>query len=392
MWKKMLLVACLFGGLALPALAQDKPDDRAEPQSRLPVFVLTLDGKLTYHDGSGPQIPEWDPWIGHGLETGGSWFGLDFREHKELLKQAEKLSGKKVRVTGRLEKQTLGGLIPHQIDVLVVTGLVPLTRADDAFVKKTVRVEMKGQFLFRADHADILIPDCRLTVEGKTYVVDLGADRDLLHAAAALDGHTAIVMGTLDGDTLKASAIKGDGDFVRKKVSVEVKGLLERHGGLRCLSPEFSVTAGKDYFGLEFADPELRKSAVQFSGKTVVLTGTLEENTERGDIIRVASLKADDGAAVQEATASTLKGKLQYVITQWDTGEVLFTCDKLPEPFAKCWSIGHGVTVDGKLYRLHFGNDKDLREQAEKLVGQPVVAFGSLKQEVLTVASLKRAK
>jgi hypothetical protein len=210
MWQKMVLNIGLLACFALSALGGYPAPARDMPGA--PLFILTLDGKLVYHDGTGPQIPEWEPWIGPGLETCGSRFGLDFGDHKEMLKQAEKLYGKKVRVTGRLEKRTLQGLIPHQIDVLVVSDLKPTV---------------------------------------------------------------------------------------------------------------------------------------------------------------------------------TLQAKLHYVITEWDTGKVLFTCDRVPELFCKCWSLRYGVTIDGKLYVLDFAGNTALGGEAEKLAGKLVVATGTLKAEVVTVTSLK---
>jgi hypothetical protein len=165
-------------------------------------------------------------------------------------------------------------------------------KPDGGILKKIVHVELKGQFLWRADHLDILLPDSRLTVNGQTYVVNLGNNRDLWHAATPLDGHTAIVTGTLDGNTVNAVSIKPGGDFVRQTISVEVKGKLVWHPGIRCLSPRFTVTGGKDHFGLEFASQDLEKLAEKLSGSTVIVTGTLVENTERGDIITVTGLKA----------------------------------------------------------------------------------------------------
>jgi hypothetical protein len=209
MWKKMMLVAGLLGCLTYPLLGGESPaaHNIIPGKPCIPPVVRTLDGKLVYHDGSGPQIPEWEPWIGPGLETGDSWFGLDFREHKELLKQAEKLYGKKVRITGRLEKHTLQGLIRHQIDVLVVTDLQPV-------------------------------------------------------------------------------------EAVPQTVAVEVKGLLKLRIR-QCVGTRFSLTTDKGYFGLEFANEELRNLAGRLNGATVIVTGMLAEHTDRGNVITVTGVKID---------------------------------------------------------------------------------------------------
>ncbi len=155
---------------------------------------------------------------------------------------------------------------------------------------------MKGRFLFRADRLDILLPDSRLTVDGKTYVVNFGVNRDLWHVAAPLDGHTAIVSGTLDGDMVHATAIKGDPDYLHQTITVQVRGTLVWNRGLRCLSPEFALTAGADGFGLHFASEDLRKLAHQLQGQTVTVTGTLSENTPLGKIITVTALMAHNSA------------------------------------------------------------------------------------------------
>jgi hypothetical protein len=199
MWKMMLLAAGVLSTLSLPV---DGATSLSAPC--LPP-VQRVDGKLTFEDGRGAQIPEWEPWIGPGVETPDDWFGLDFKGNKELAARAAEWCGKQVRVTGRVERRTLSGLIPHQIRVLVVSDLQLLDT-----VKKPVTVELKGQFVFRADRLDILRPDARLSVDGKTYIVDLGNNRTLWQHAACLDGHPAVVTGTLQGDTIRADALRPD--------------------------------------------------------------------------------------------------------------------------------------------------------------------------------------
>jgi hypothetical protein len=455
MWKRTVLMAGLLASLGLPALAGQRSSahDFLPGKLAVPQFNLTLDGKLVYHDGWGPQIPEWDPWIGPALETGGSWLGLDFGKNRELLQQAAKLYGKKVRVTGRLEKRTLPGLIPHQINVLVVTVLRPieagqqtiqvevkgkLTRrieripdpdprwgpcswivrqvwqitangtayqldfAGDpsllstagklegrtviltgtrqgniiqvrslkadvgGILKKTVYVEMKGRFLLRADHADILLPDSRLVVSGHTYVVNLGNDRNLWNRAVALDGHTAIVTGTLNGDTITATSIKADNDFIKKAVTVEIKGRLYwNHFPGRCMVPEFALATGKEHFALHIANDDVRQLARKLSGQDVIVTGTLTGNQFDGKRISVTSLNADDSTYVKVTVSVTLQGKLHYVLTDACTGRVLSTSDDRPKAFYECTRLWYGVTINGRLYLLDPDGNKAFRGQAE---------------------------
>src|SRR5262249_40920330 len=146
----------------------------------------------------------------------------------------------------------------------------------------------------------ILLPDSRLIVNGKTYVVDFGTNSDLWHSAVPLDGHMAIVTGTLDGNTVAATSIKA---------------------------------------------AELPK--------------------------------------VPEKVTVAVQGKLQFVVKHFFTGEVLFTCDELPTVLSRSWSVGYGVTVDGRLYQFDLGSDAKLREQVEKLIGHSVLAEGTLKKDVV---------
>jgi hypothetical protein len=407
MGKSLVLVAGLIGCLTVSARgAETAHAERGLCPADLPTqFRVLKEGKLIYLDPMRPRItiyplPVRSAWDGYGLEAGDRFYGLDFGKDKEFRQRADRLLDKKVRVIGTVELRTLPGNGDRKIDVLVVTEIesaenvqktihveakgklkclhvtydlitgtlnsvhdnwdapqsrcevkvpglevngklygltdvrptsaddakqferlcgrtvivtgirkgdfveIHALKADDEHVTKTVHVEMKGRFLFRADHLDILRPDSRLIVNDKTYVVDLGSDRDLWTAAAGLDGHTAIVTGTLDGDRITATAIKADNDQIKETVAVEIKG------------------------------------------------------------------------------------KLQYVITMRHTGEVLFTCDKLPKYLARCWSVRYGVTADGKLYLLDLGDNKELQKEAEKLVTTNVTVQGTLQGDEVRVKSL----
>jgi hypothetical protein len=386
--RKLFFVAAVLGGLSLSPAVESRADSLAAPsKSDAPSCIITLKGKLIAFDAHAPQIPEIEPWTAPSLEVGSAWYGLDFSDNKTLVDRAKLLDGKTVQVTGHLEQRRLGGLIPRTIDVLVVSRLEAMK--EPGSVKKTVQVEMKGQFLFRADHLDILVPDSRLIVNGKTYVLDFGSNSDLWHAVVGLDGHTAIVTGTLKGDTITATAIKADTDFVHKTIKVEVKGQLIWNRWVRCRVTRFSVSTANEYFGLEFASKDLENLAGKLADQTVVLSGTLEENTDRGDIITVTALKAAELPKVPEKVSVAVQGKLQFVIKHFLTGEVLFTCDEMPAAFSRSWSLGYGVTVDGRLYQFDLGNDAKLREQVEKLIGHSVLAEGTLKKDVVQVTSVK---
>jgi hypothetical protein len=132
MWRKtiavLLLLACCVALVPGPSRAESL--DEFVPRGDIPLpepgdrlGLEEIQGTLDYNDGLGPQIPEWEPWVGYGLTAGEKWYGLVLPERKDLQERAKELVGKKVVVRGRVEKRTLHGLIPHQIEVLVVTSL-----------------------------------------------------------------------------------------------------------------------------------------------------------------------------------------------------------------------------------------------------------------------------
>jgi hypothetical protein len=271
--------------------------------------------------------------------------------------------------------------------VVLVKGL---KAAEAGIVKKTVHVEIKGRFLWRTDRADILIPDSRLIVDSKTYVVDLGNDRTLWTAATALDGHNAIVSGTLDGDTITATAIRADEDAIKKTVTVEIRGrLCWNHYPMRCMVPEFILTTDQETFALDFADKGLRKLAEKLDGEDVIVTGLLTESQFDGDHVTISGLKAAGGKYVNETVMVTVQAKLHYVLTDADTGKVLSTSDERPKAFYECTRVWHCVTIDGRLYLLDFDSNKVLGGEAEKFAGKVVVVTGALKGDMVTVTSLK---
>jgi hypothetical protein len=117
MWQKTTAaLAVLVCGFTLTAGAYGPPLSDSRP-------VQEFEGTLDYLDGLGPRILEWDPWIGYGIRVGEKWYGLVLPERKDIQETAKKLVGKKAVVHGRVEQRTLGGLIPHQIDVIVVSDL-----------------------------------------------------------------------------------------------------------------------------------------------------------------------------------------------------------------------------------------------------------------------------
>ncbi len=86
MWRCVALlgVACL---LALPALGAEKGPKKVEKTGKLKTGIVAIGGETT----------------GTIVETKDGTFELDLGKDKELRAKAEKLSGKKVTVTGTLE-------------------------------------------------------------------------------------------------------------------------------------------------------------------------------------------------------------------------------------------------------------------------------------------------
>jgi len=71
------------------------------------------------------------------------------------------------------------------------------------------------------------------------------------------------------------------------------------------------------------------------------------------------------------------------------TGEVLFTCDKLPNAISRSWTVKYGVTIDGQLYLLGLDGDSTLRDRAEKFMGRPVLVEGTMKDNLVSVTNLE---
>jgi hypothetical protein len=383
MWKTMVLMVGLVGCLTLSAHGAEPLADQNGDKGKLGISVslVTREGKLTQED-PWKGAKEYGEWGGLGLQSGDHWYGLDFGANEELLKQMEKLNVKKARVTGLLTKRTLKGMIPHTIDVLVVTELQPVEA-----IQKTVQVEIKGQL-----RSQFRCPMCitnrvngvrdylsywEVVVNETTYELYVGDNKDLRDLAEKLTGQTVIVTGTREGEVVHVKSLKADEDFVKKTVHVEVKGLLKRR--LRqCVGTLYSLTAGKDYFGIEFASTELQKQAEQLNGTTVIVTGTLAEDAVLGKVITVTALKADAGS-IKETVTVEVKGRLVC--------ETVYADCYPPKSFT-IWE----VRAEGQRYQLDFGGNKQLQRQAKDLRGTKVILKGILKDGTITVTSMESAE
>jgi hypothetical protein len=173
----------------------------------------------------------------------------------------------------------------------------PLTKD---YVKKTVRVEIKGKLehvrMWLKGRTDAEFPTptidfldyWQITVGAKTYTLDLGERKDITELADKLAGKTVIVTGTLNGETVQVTGLKADEDSVKQTTEVEVRGRLQAVL-LRCGpgSKAWNVVVdGKTYF-LGLADAQLRPTAETLDGKDVLITGVMNDDT-----ITVKTLKA----------------------------------------------------------------------------------------------------
>jgi hypothetical protein len=207
-------------------------------------------------------------------------------------------------------------------------GCLPPPPPQD-YLKKTVRVEIKGQLVRvrrendGSDRRDSrFITAWQINANGKTYTLDLGETRwyviEKVHTTIAplpemglsgkaenFAGKTVIVTGTLDGTTVHVTDLKADDEYVKETTEVEARGQLSAIWLelLRPLIPEERLSQrperfppqlvawnffvdGKTYI-LTFATPELEGLARKLEGKAVVLTGELKNHT-----ITVKTLKA----------------------------------------------------------------------------------------------------
>jgi hypothetical protein len=111
-----------------------------------------------------------------------------------------------------------------------------------------------------------------------------------------------------------------------------------------------------------------------------------------GDAIAVTALEAVKGHYVKQTVEVTVRARLHHVVKDARTGEVLFSCDRMPRPFSKSWALAYGVTIDGKLYVLDLDGDRSLLGQAAMFAGSEVVITGTLHGDRIAVTSLRLAQ
>jgi hypothetical protein len=179
--------------------------------------------------------------------------------------------------------------------------LPPLTQD---YLRKTVRVEIKGKLyhirMWLEGPRDPkypmpnvgLLDYWQITTGGKTFRLEFPERKLLTDEADRLAGKSVILAGTLAGDTIHVTGLKADEEYIKQTTEVEAHGQLSAVT-LETIQPRIPPIVAWNFvvndktYPLTFATPELENLAKTLDGKTVVLTGTLDNDT-----ITVQTLKA----------------------------------------------------------------------------------------------------
>jgi hypothetical protein len=136
-----------------------------------------------------PNLPFVDYWQ---ITVRGKTYMLAFPEQKPLTDQADKLAGKSVILTGKLDGETV-----H------VTGL----KADEECVKQTTEVELRGRLkavLLRCGPGS---KAWTVVVDGQEHFLDL-ADAQLLKTAETLEGKDVLITGVMSVYDIHVKTLK----------------------------------------------------------------------------------------------------------------------------------------------------------------------------------------
>jgi hypothetical protein len=171
------------------------------------------------------------------------------------------------------------------LPALTALGCPPPPPLTQDYLKKTVRVEIKGKLSHvrrkndGSDPRDIAFIDYwQVSAGGKAYQLDFRGGKHFFDLAGKLEGKPVIVTGTLDGALVRLTEMKADQDYVKETIEVEVRGRLQSVP-LRCGpgSKAWSVVVDSKTYSLDFAAPELRKLADSLDGKTAIITGVFQD-------------------------------------------------------------------------------------------------------------------
>jgi hypothetical protein len=408
MWKKMVMVAGLLCFL-VTGLAAAEPA-RADmpggcivipPEVVKEMIKVTIWGRLQevippkeFPDGREIYCPD------HAnrylaVVVNGRKYKLDFGSKLALWQQAEKLRDQRVIVEGEL-----------QGDRVVVTGLA-VDPTDCA--KEKIAVEIRGKLEIVHEspkgpgpHVMMLKVHLSVWANGREFQLDLrDTDLDLWEVEKQYRGQTVLVTGTLEDNKVRVKAVKADGEYILKTVTVEIKGKLQcllvhwQTGEFHSAHDNWDapqsrserkilgiVIDGKVY-RLQ-GDPKVPPPSANWfedansklCGRTVTVTGTLV-----GETVTVGSIKAVDTPSIQETVIVEIKGTLSCI----EVAPAIYPCPE--HMISRMWTIH----AEGKSYSVNFGSNKKLEDQARQLQSGKVVIRGTLKDGVVTVTSLEKA-
>jgi hypothetical protein len=395
MWKKMVIVAGLLCSLATGLVAAEPA--RADmpggcivfpPEANKEMIKVTIWGRLQ------EVTPKKGP---HGIDNrylavvvNGREYKLDLGSKLALWQQAEKLREKRVIVEGELQGDR------------VVVSSVCVDPTDCA--KDKIAAEIRGKLEIVEDSPkhpglqQLAIWRGHLAVRanGQEFRLDLaGSGLDMWELNRQYRGQTVLVTGILEGDQVRVKAVKSDGEYILKTVTVEIKGKLQclwidpetgkflsahdTWGAYECIQTVPGLVVDGKVYRLQ-DDPKIpakenpEKKYRELCGRTVAVTGTLE-----GETVTVRSIQAVDTPSVQQTVEIVVKGTLLC-----ETVRPMI--DPCPEhKISRTWK----VRAEGKVYTLDFGGNKEVAKGARSLEGSVVVVRGTLKGTVITVTALE---
>jgi hypothetical protein len=369
---KLAMVALVVGGclaLTLPGASACGPLNKGKPADGIIRTVnVELKGQLIWHKPVRCQRSQFT------LVVDGTHYDLSFG-NKTLSERARTLAGQTVVVTATLSEDS-------GRKEVCVTGL----KADGS-AKKTVQIEVKGRLVrgkrLRTAYIGnawgkypFPVYEWSVRAGKETYHLDMGFSEQF--TAEGLNGQLVVVTGTLSGDRIRVTGLKGE-TAVRTTTTIEVRGKLVR------LRPErwhyiglpgelvsmvlikreaWCIEVDGTLYELDFSRG-MPLSLGRMEGTTVAVRGTLLKDR----LIQVAELKPDTTGAVTQTVQVEVTGKL------------------CRDGAGNTWK----VEVNGTLYTLDLGAAKVWYRQAQQWQGLRVVVKGTLENGVVKVKSFERA-
>jgi hypothetical protein len=172
--------------------------------------------------------------------------------------------------------------------------IVPPFAFDDVSADITGKLEMHLDFpvyvvpLSPAGGRRLPAVRWQIQVQGRTFDVDLGTNKDIQALASKLNGKMVVLSGSLTGNRVRVGGLRAAAALAVPQVQIEIVGTLryselERFPVLRV----WEVTANGQTYRLSLPTAELQKRGQELSGRRVMVRGTLQ-----GDRVTVTHLTA----------------------------------------------------------------------------------------------------